>query len=153
MLPFPSAGSANDSSPFTLTQTPFNHKIGYGLAMPGLIAGATISVHLSAIFAFVKFLRGSRHLQSNTVTHWVTWLSLVFGMTVFAFIIGNVIPLCVHHLRLLIHLCARLFRSLMLLLLLSCSIRAALMNSSVSSVLSCKSSQLFQESSLNLSAH
>lgn len=63
--------------------------------MPGLLAGAIISIHLSAIFVFVKFLRGSRHLQSNTVTHWVTWLSLVVGMTAFSFIIAEVIPLYV----------------------------------------------------------
>lgn len=43
-------------------------------------------------YIFVHLLRGSRHLTSNTLTHWVVWLSCTFGVTVIAYIIASAIP-------------------------------------------------------------
>lgn len=37
-------------------------------------------------------LRGSRHLTSNTITHWVSWLGCTCGITVVAWIIASTIP-------------------------------------------------------------
>ncbi|KAJ4013842.1 hypothetical protein NW752_005554 [Fusarium irregulare] len=64
----------------------------YGLALPGLIVGATINTHVTGKYAFVRILRGSKHLTANTFTHWATWLSLIFGTALFAYIIASAIP-------------------------------------------------------------
>ncbi|KAJ5161327.1 hypothetical protein N7492_006719 [Penicillium capsulatum] len=67
-------------------------KICYGIALPGLIVTTTIVSHIPAKFIFVHILRGSRHLNSNTPTHWICWLSCTFSITVIAYIIASTIP-------------------------------------------------------------
>lgn len=67
-------------------------KICYGLALPGLIFLCFYNAHFSAKYAFVRLLRGSPHLQSNTVRHWVTWLSMVMIVTLVGFIVAGAIP-------------------------------------------------------------
>ncbi|KAL6920709.1 hypothetical protein ACHAPO_004610 [Fusarium lateritium] len=67
-------------------------KVAYGLALPGLIVGATINTHVTGKYAFVRILRGSEHLTANTLTHWVTWLGLIFCTALFAYIIASAIP-------------------------------------------------------------
>ncbi|KAG5662367.1 hypothetical protein KAF25_004785 [Fusarium avenaceum] len=67
-------------------------QIAYGLALPGLIAGATINAHVTGKYAFVRILRGSKHLTANTFVHWATWLGLTFTTAFVAYIIASAIP-------------------------------------------------------------
>ncbi|KAL4931494.1 uncharacterized protein BDV17DRAFT_280056 [Aspergillus undulatus] len=53
---------------------------------------ADFSSYIPAKFIFVHLLRGSRHLNSNTPTHWLTWLGCTFGLTLIAWIIASTIP-------------------------------------------------------------
>ena len=48
---------------------------------------------LPAKYVFVRVLRGSKHLSSNSLTHWATWLSCTFGVTIIAYVIGSGIPI------------------------------------------------------------
>lgn len=41
---------------------------------------------------FVRILRGSKHLTSNTLTHWATWLSSTFAVSLSAYLIASGIP-------------------------------------------------------------
>ncbi|KAJ5218534.1 uncharacterized protein N7498_000633, partial [Penicillium cinerascens] len=66
--------------------------ISYAFALPGLFVTMTIVTHIPAKFIFVHVLRGSRHLTSNSPTHWITWLSCILGITVIAWIIASTIP-------------------------------------------------------------
>ncbi|GKZ28640.1 hypothetical protein AbraIFM66950_010322 [Aspergillus brasiliensis] len=66
--------------------------ISYAFALPGLLATLTIVAHVPAKFLFVNILRGSRHLTSNSPTHWITWLSCTFGIILIAWIIASTIP-------------------------------------------------------------
>ncbi|KAL4968831.1 transmembrane amino acid transporter protein-domain-containing protein [Aspergillus stella-maris] len=66
--------------------------ISYAFALPGLLVTMTIVTHIPAKFIFVHILRGSRHLTSNTPTHWLTWLGCTFGITLIAWIIASTIP-------------------------------------------------------------
>lgn len=50
-------------------------------------------VHVSAKYVFVRILRNSVHLQSNTFVHWFTWLGLTIGLSAVAFIIAAAIPI------------------------------------------------------------
>jgi hypothetical protein len=68
-------------------------KICYGIAFPGLLASLTIFNHISAKHLFVRILSGSKHLTTNTWTHWITWLSCTFGCVVVSYIIGSAIPI------------------------------------------------------------
>ncbi|GJP89907.1 hypothetical protein CBS63078_7905 [Aspergillus niger] len=67
--------------------------ISYAFALPGLLATLTIVAHIPAKFIFVNILRGSRHLTSNSPTHWITWLSCTFGIILIAWIIASTIPI------------------------------------------------------------
>ncbi|KAF4214630.1 hypothetical protein CNMCM8980_008156 [Aspergillus fumigatiaffinis] len=67
-------------------------KVSYGFAMPGLIVTTTLVIHIAAKYVFIRILRGSKHLASNSLIHWGTWLSCTFGITVSAYIIASAIP-------------------------------------------------------------
>ncbi|KAJ3546898.1 hypothetical protein NM208_g1784 [Fusarium decemcellulare] len=67
-------------------------KIAYGISIPGFIMTSTLWVHLAAKFLLVRILRNSTHLQSNTITHWSTWLGSTLGISAIAFITAEAIP-------------------------------------------------------------
>ncbi|KAM0414700.1 hypothetical protein ACHAPT_013439 [Fusarium lateritium] len=67
-------------------------KICYGLGLPGLIVSALLDIHFAAKYVFVRLLRGSKHLTSNSLTHWATWLGCTFGGTLIAYLIASGIP-------------------------------------------------------------
>jgi amino acid permease len=67
-------------------------KISYGIAFPGLLVTAILWSHIAAKYWFVRILRGTRHLQSNTVTHWTVWIGSMAVTVVFGFIVVGVVP-------------------------------------------------------------
>lgn len=67
-------------------------KIAYGLSLPGLCVSMVLYIHLTAKYIFIRALRNSKHLVANTVTHWVTWIGCVFGITIIAYCIASGIP-------------------------------------------------------------
>jgi hypothetical protein len=67
-------------------------KVCYGLALPGLLVSAVLNVHMPAKVLMVRFLRNSRHLASNTPTHYIVWFSVILLGTTIAFIIAEAIP-------------------------------------------------------------
>ncbi|GAA5913732.1 hypothetical protein JCM6882_002328 [Rhodosporidiobolus microsporus] len=80
------------TSPALGTAGPLIKRIAYGLAMPSLLASCVIWGHLAAKYIFVRSLRGTRHLNHSTATHWIVWLGSVIGTMVFAFIVASAIP-------------------------------------------------------------
>ncbi|KAH6877081.1 transmembrane amino acid transporter protein-domain-containing protein [Thelonectria olida] len=67
-------------------------KVCYGIALPGLIVTAMIVTHIPAKYIFVRLLRGTKHLNSNSLVHWATWLACTAGVTIIAYIIASAIP-------------------------------------------------------------
>ncbi|KAM0562071.1 hypothetical protein ACHAPJ_002515 [Fusarium lateritium] len=67
-------------------------KVCYGFALPGLIVTAMIVTHVPAKYLFLRIMRGSKHLNSNGIVHWGTWLACTGGITIIAYIIANAIP-------------------------------------------------------------
>lgn len=67
-------------------------KISYGIALPGLVVTAVLWSHVAAKYWFVRILRGTPHLQSNTVVHWSVWTGSMFVTVIFAFVIVGVVP-------------------------------------------------------------
>ncbi|KAF4978231.1 hypothetical protein FZEAL_5336 [Fusarium zealandicum] len=65
----------------------------YGLALPGLIVSSCLYSHVPAKYAFVRILRGSKHLNSNSLTHWATWLGCTAFMAIVAYVIASGIPI------------------------------------------------------------
>lgn len=47
---------------------------------------------MPAKFIFLHILQGSRHLTSNSPTHWIAWLSCALGIVVIAYITASAIP-------------------------------------------------------------
>ena len=48
---------------------------------------------VAAKLIFVRILRDTRHLQSNSVVHWTTWLSANLILGVLGFIIAEAVPI------------------------------------------------------------
>ncbi|KAJ5747146.1 uncharacterized protein N7511_008842 [Penicillium nucicola] len=80
------------ASPALGSAGPLIKRISYGIALPGLIASTTIVIHLPSKYVFVRILRGSDHLASNSFIHWITWLSCTFASTIIAYLIASGIP-------------------------------------------------------------
>ncbi|KAL5603806.1 hypothetical protein FOVSG1_006556 [Fusarium oxysporum f. sp. vasinfectum] len=67
-------------------------KVSYGIAFPGLLVSGIILAHVSSKYLFVRILRGSKHLTSNSLIHWATWLGCSFGVCLIAYILASAIP-------------------------------------------------------------
>ncbi|KAM0547298.1 hypothetical protein ACHAPJ_010433 [Fusarium lateritium] len=80
------------ASPALGSAGPLLKKVGYGIALPGLIVSSTLSTHLASKHFFVRILRGSKHLAANTFIHWATWLGCVCSVAIVAYCIASGIP-------------------------------------------------------------
>ncbi|KIA75952.1 amino acid transporter Mtr [Aspergillus ustus] len=80
------------ASPALGSAGPLIKRVAYGIALPGLMVTSTLFIHLSSKSIFVRVLRGSVHLTSNSLIHWTTWLSCTLGVTLIAYIIASGIP-------------------------------------------------------------
>lgn len=67
-------------------------KVSYGLALPGLMVSMVLYTHLTAKYVFIRIMRNSKHLTSNSMIHWGTWISCVLGTAVIAYCIASGIP-------------------------------------------------------------
>lgn len=52
----------------------FYQIVCYGVAFPGLEAGAIIFLHISAKYIFVRIYKNTKHLTQQSVLHWVGWM-------------------------------------------------------------------------------
>lgn len=80
------------TSPALGSAGPLMKKIGYGIALPGLFFSCFFQAHLAAKYAFVRILKGSDHLQSNTKTHWFTWVGMMAIVIAIGFVVAGAIP-------------------------------------------------------------
>ncbi|KAF5529962.1 amino acid transporter [Fusarium mexicanum] len=80
------------ASPALGSAGPLLKKIGYGIALPGLVVSSILSTHLVSKHFFVRILRGSKHLAANTFIHWATWLGCVCSVATTAYCIASGIP-------------------------------------------------------------
>ncbi|KAE8135091.1 transmembrane amino acid transporter protein-domain-containing protein [Aspergillus pseudotamarii] len=80
------------ASPALGSAGPFIKKISYGIALPGLVVTAVLWSHVAAKYWFVRILRGTPHLQSNTVVHWSVWVGSMVITVIFGFVIVGVVP-------------------------------------------------------------
>ncbi|KAM0554822.1 hypothetical protein ACHAPJ_006555 [Fusarium lateritium] len=67
-------------------------KVAYGFALPGLVVSTIVVIHFPSKYLFVRILRGSKHLNTNSLVHCGTWLGCTFGVTVVAYLIASGIP-------------------------------------------------------------
>lgn len=51
-----------------------------------------ICCHVAAKSLFVRILRNTHHLTSNTKTHWIVWFSCTFGTGLIGWILSEAIP-------------------------------------------------------------
>lgn len=91
----PSLGSAGETV----------KRIAYGIALPGLIVSGALYVHVAAKYLFVRILRNSRHLQSNSPTHWGTWLGCTTVLAAISFVLACAIPIFTYVLALVGSIC------------------------------------------------
>ncbi|KAF5575972.1 neutral amino acid permease [Fusarium pseudocircinatum] len=67
-------------------------RVAYGISLPGLLATTVLVIHFAAKYVFVRLLRGTKHLSSNSAVHWGTWLACTIITTVIAYLIASGIP-------------------------------------------------------------
>lgn len=41
---------------------------------------------------FVRILRGSKHLTSNSARHWIVWLSCTFTCVALSYVVASAVP-------------------------------------------------------------
>lgn len=80
------------TSPALGSAGPLFKKIGYGIALPGLVFTCFFHAHIAGKYGLVRILRNTPHLQKNTWTHWLTWFTMMAIVSVFGFIIAGAIP-------------------------------------------------------------
>ncbi|KAI0885529.1 amino acid transporter [Annulohypoxylon maeteangense] len=68
-------------------------KVSYGIGLVGLSVSGCVYQHVAAKYLFVRILRNTRHLQSNTAIHWGTWLGCSIGLGAVAFILAESIAI------------------------------------------------------------
>lgn len=91
-------------------------RVCYGLALPALFVSSIIFTHLSAKYLFIRLLKGTSHLTSNSVTHWAVWLGSVGASALAAFVIAEGVPVFDG----LISLVGALFGTIMTLQMMGC---------------------------------
>ncbi|KAF5024074.1 hypothetical protein F66182_3870 [Fusarium sp. NRRL 66182] len=67
-------------------------RVAYGISLPGLLATTVLVIHFAAKYVFVRMLRGTRHLASNSAVHWGTWIACTLITTIIAYLIASGIP-------------------------------------------------------------
>lgn len=72
---------------------PVIKKVCYGIGLVGLIISGAFYNHVGAKYLFVRILRNTKHLQSNSMVHWATWLTCTFGLAAIAFLLAQAIPI------------------------------------------------------------
>ena len=80
------------ASPALGSAGPLLKRVCYGLAITGLIASTCLVTHYPAKYVFLRIMKGSKHLVSNSKTHWITWLSCTLGVTLAAYVICSAVP-------------------------------------------------------------
>jgi hypothetical protein len=80
------------ASPSLGSAGPLLKKVSYGIALPSLVVSAGIFNHTSSKYLFVRMLRNTKHLQSNDLVHWSTWIGCNAGVRILALILAEAIP-------------------------------------------------------------
>lgn len=80
------------TSPALGSADPLIMKIAYGFALPVLIFASLYMVHIPTKYSFVRILRGTEHLQSNSMIHWATWSGMTSLCVGVGFLIATSIP-------------------------------------------------------------
>ncbi|EGV66721.1 hypothetical protein PSN45_002655 [Yamadazyma tenuis] len=80
------------ASPALGSAGPLFQKISYGIGLPALFFACFFQAHISAKYALVRILRNSMHLQSNSKTHWATWISMMSIVIAIGFVVAGAIP-------------------------------------------------------------
>ncbi|GAA6006819.1 hypothetical protein JCM10207_009106 [Rhodosporidiobolus poonsookiae] len=81
------------ASPALGSAGPVLLRVCYGIALPGLVVGATLSSHLTTKYMFLRFLGKSRHVNSNSLASWSIWLCFVFVNVAISYVVAEVIPI------------------------------------------------------------
>jgi hypothetical protein len=68
---------------------PWARKSAFAFVLVPTIIIGTIYSNVAAKFAFLRILKGSRHVHSHTVVGWGTWLAIVGGIWIIGFILGK----------------------------------------------------------------
>jgi hypothetical protein len=93
------------ASPSLGSAGPLIKKIAYGIALPSLVVSAGLFNHVTAKYIFVRLFRNSVHLQSNSVTHWGSWIGLNIAVGIVAYVFAEAVPVFNYLLALLACLC------------------------------------------------
>lgn len=75
------------------------------IGLIGLAVSGCLYLHIGAKYTFVRILRNSAHLQRNSPTHWITWLSCTIGLGAISFIFAEAVPIFSYLIALMGALC------------------------------------------------
>lgn len=68
-------------------------KAAYGVAVPNFLIAGALYAHTAGKLFFVRIFRNSRHLHEHTVLGWTTWVLLILGVNIAAFVLAVGVPI------------------------------------------------------------
>ncbi|CAO1633465.1 unnamed protein product [Sympodiomycopsis kandeliae] len=80
------------ASPALGSAGPVIQKVAYGVAFPALLFTTFFQAHVACKYVMVRVLRGTRHLQSNSITHWAVWSGNITIVVIIGLVIACAIP-------------------------------------------------------------
>lgn len=82
----------NVQSPALLSAGPLVSRIAFGIALPVIFISGSINTSLVARYIHAHIYRNSAVRYVNTKKGWITWIALVSGLTILAWVVAEVIP-------------------------------------------------------------
>ncbi|PGH12222.1 hypothetical protein AJ79_04402 [Helicocarpus griseus UAMH5409] len=67
--------------------------VSYGVGLIGLVVSGCLYLHVAAKYLFVRILRDTRHLQSNSIIHWAVWFGCTISLGAISFVVAEAIPI------------------------------------------------------------
>ncbi|KAJ5353410.1 hypothetical protein N7452_002384 [Penicillium brevicompactum] len=67
-------------------------KVAYGIAIPTIVIAGVINGHVAAKYVYVRFFRGTDHMQKRTFLAVGSWVTITLVLWIIAWIISEAIP-------------------------------------------------------------
>lgn len=80
------------TSPALGSASPVVRKVAYGIALPTIIIGGVVNGHVACKYVYVRIFRGSDRMHKKDLVATGTWVILMLGLWIVAWIIAEAIP-------------------------------------------------------------
>ncbi|KAE8342717.1 hypothetical protein BDV24DRAFT_173687 [Aspergillus arachidicola] len=80
------------TSPALGSASPVVRKVAYGIALPTIIIGGVVNGHVACKYVYVRLFRGSDRMHKKDLVATGSWVLLMLGLWIVAWVIAEAIP-------------------------------------------------------------